>query len=80
MKNPLENCTVEKLAETGDVEYAYCITSPQGKKYMLMRNKPNPHMLFVVGPNMTTKLKGCSWFCDGDRHNGPGSRDLKPSP
>lgn len=78
MSNPLENNKVEKLDETGDICYAYRITTPKGLEYMLMRNRPNPFMLFVVGPNMATKLKGYTWFSDGDKHKGPGTRPLRP--
>ena len=79
MKNPLQGCTVEKLPESpGVICFAYRIIS-RGKEFMLMRNKVNPYMLFVVGPSMASKLKGWSWFCDGDKTNGPGSKDLSPS-
>lgn len=76
-KDPLEGCTVESLTETDGICYAYKITHPKKGEYMLMRNQPSPHLLFVVGPNMTTKLNGFTWFCDGDKKNGPRSCDLR---
>lgn len=78
MKDPLANCKVEKLEETGDISYAYRITTQKGQEYMLMRNSPTPCMLFIIGPNLTPKLKGYSWFCDGDKQHGPGTKPLYP--
>ena len=76
--DPLDGCTVEKLDEKpGEICYAYSITCPNGKEYMLMRNRPNPYMLFIIGPNLEPKLKGYSWFCDGDKIFGPGTKPLR---
>ena len=38
--------TVEKLEEKEDICFAYCVIGLR-KKFWLMRNKPNPSMLFV---------------------------------
>jgi hypothetical protein len=58
---------VEKLEETGDVCFAYQITGPRGKTWRLMRNKPNPAMLFPV-PETISKgalaIRGHKWFTD----------------
>jgi hypothetical protein len=61
--------TVEKLVETEWPCYAYQITGPRGKTWRLMRNKPNPAMLFPVPENVLKgglAIRGHKWFTDKD--------------
>jgi hypothetical protein len=63
----------EKLPETsGNIGFAYKVTGPR-KEFMLLRNVPNPTMLFVCTEGAKVgKIRGYSWFCDRDGN-------LKPS-
>lgn len=38
--------TVERLTDRPEVPYR--LTGPRGAEYVLMRNKPKPHMLFML--------------------------------
>ncbi len=57
----------EQLPETpGKIEFAYKVTGPR-KVFMLMRNRPNPNMLFVCPEGRSTgKIRGYEWFTDRD--------------
>ena len=57
----------ERLQETpGKIEFAYKITGPR-KTFMLMRNRPNPVMLFVCPEGRKAgKMHGYEWFTDRD--------------
>lgn len=56
---------VEKLPESDDICYAYKVTGPRSS-YLLMRNTPNPSLLFVVsaGLRKSGNIRGCAWFTD----------------
>jgi hypothetical protein len=63
----------EKLPETpGQIGFAYRVSGPR-KHWLLMRNQPNPSMLFVC-PEGRSKgtIRGYQWFSDK-------SGELKPS-
>ena len=61
--------TVEKLDEPegGELGFSYTVTGPRGKTWKLVRNKPNPSLLFPVPENFMTdsmKIRGYTWFSD----------------
>jgi hypothetical protein len=57
----------EQLPETpGKIGFAYKVTGPRGE-WMLMRNQPNPTMLFVCPKDFGrrgAKIRGYEWFTD----------------
>lgn len=56
---------VEKLSDD-PLGYAYQITGPR-KTWMLIRNRPNPTMMFVVTDRGAPgKVRGYEWFTDKD--------------
>ena len=58
--------TIEKLEEKEDICFAYCVIGPR-KKFWLMRNKPNPSILFVCPEGRNSgKIRGYEWFTDKD--------------
>ena len=56
---------VHKLPETpGKIGFAYRITGPK-KEWMLLRNVPNPAMLFVCPEGRRPgRIRGHEWFTD----------------
>lgn len=55
---------VEKLPEPDEFSFAYKVTGPR-KTFYLMRNNPNPSMLFVMPNNgRTGAIRGHEWFTD----------------
>ena len=65
----LPGYTVEKLREpeAGEIDFSYLITSPKGKTWKLLRNKPNAKMLFPIPENVhkgSFSIKGIKWFTD----------------
>jgi hypothetical protein len=62
---------IEKLPEDpGKISFAYKIIGPK-KEFYLLRNQPNPAMLFVCPEGRrTSKIRGYSWFkeVDGKLH------------
>lgn len=58
---------VERHKETDDISVAYTLTGPRGAVYNLLRNQPNPTMLFATNGRSFTKgtpFDG-EWFRDG---------------
>jgi hypothetical protein len=47
----------------------YRLKSPRGADYSLLRNKPNPHMMFAMNTNNFQKKTAFEgrWFTDKDR-------------
>jgi hypothetical protein len=57
---------VVKLEENDPICFAYKIIGPR-KEFFLMRNKPNPSMLFAVPEGRRScKVRGYEWFTDKD--------------
>jgi hypothetical protein len=58
---------VEKLDEPeGKISFAYKVTGPR-REWRLMRNRPNPSMLFVCPEGRRSgKIRGYEWFTDRD--------------
>ncbi len=59
----------EKLDDATSPRIAYRVIGPR-KTFRLMRNQPNPTMLFVLCDDKaglrTTKIRGFAWFTDRD--------------
>lgn len=67
----VDTSAVERLGYTVEVTESenlpYQISGKRGAVYSLMRNIPNPHMLFAVSArNFTSQAKvhGYTWFTD----------------
>lgn len=62
----LDVCEVRK---DGTVT-GYILTGPRGARYRLMRNVPNPHLLFACndrpGRFGPCRVRGSEWFSDQD--------------
>ena len=59
---------VEKLDESAadNLGWAYKVTGPRSN-WKLLRNRPNPQLLFVVGRHGSVgKIRGYEWFTDKD--------------
>ena len=57
---------VKKLAETKPISVAYVLTGPRGAEYNLIRNGPNPTLLFATNGrkfSASTPFEG-EWFTD----------------
>lgn len=62
----LDRYTVET---TGEHEVPYVLHGPRGARYALLRNIPNPHMLFAVNDRSfvaSATAQRLGWFTDKD--------------
>lgn len=55
-----------KIVETDTEQIPYELHGPRGAKYGLMRNVPNPHMLFAVNLRTFGPVDRLGWFTDKD--------------
>lgn len=55
-----------EVVETDSQEIPYELHGKRGAHYGLMRNKPNPHMLFVVNLRSFGVIERLGWFSDKD--------------
>ena len=64
--------TVERVIDGGDegaMAAAYVVTGARGAKYTLLRNVPNPSLLFSINATRflkSGKIAGREWFTDHD--------------
>lgn len=60
---------IERTDEPGILGYAYRIYRPRDTEFALIRNKVNPHQMFVVNTktmNPNARIKGYGWWTDKD--------------
>lgn len=65
----LSGYRIERMDEPGILGYAYRIFGPRGTEFALIRNKVNPHRMFVVNTktmNPNARIKGYGWWTDKD--------------
>ena len=58
-----------EVVVTGDEKVPYELHGPRGARYGLMRNVPQPHMLFAVNLRSfiaTSTTERLGWFTDKD--------------
>ena len=55
-----------RLEHKGDGNIPYELHGPRGAHYGLMRNGPNPHMLFAVNLRSLGVVDRLGWFDDKD--------------
>lgn len=69
MSVDLSKYRILKADEPGLLGYVYCIYSPRGTEYALIRNNVNPHHMFVINTatiNPAAKIEGHGWWTDKD--------------
>jgi hypothetical protein len=54
------------VTATGKPELPYELKGPRGAHYGLMRNGPNPHLLFAVNMRSFGCVDRLGWFTDKD--------------
>lgn len=65
----LSGYRIERTDEPGTLGYAYRIFGPRGTEFALIRNKVNPHQMFVINTktmNPNARIKGYGWWTDKD--------------
>jgi hypothetical protein len=50
----------------GHTGIAYVLVSPRGKRYGLLRNEPDPHMMFAIHMDRFGCAEHVGWFTDKD--------------
>jgi hypothetical protein len=53
-----------EVITTDDARIPYELHGPRGARYGLMRNVPNPHMLFAVNLRSLGVVDRLGWFTD----------------
>jgi hypothetical protein len=57
------------VIKTDDERFPYELHGPRGARYALMRNVPNPHLLFAVNARSfvaSSTAQRLGWFTDKD--------------
>ena len=74
-KNPKKVYEVKTLdCNTDNIAWAYEIIDAKGRSWKLLRNKPNPKMLFAVPENFVNgpKILDNRWFTDYNKNGTKG--------